>query len=440
MRRRPYVHYIRMTAPLLLLVGSACSIATPPAPTERAATSVPTRTITPSSEPTSTIEATPTAEPRINTTTSGRISEDEIWEGEILITGDIFLDNGVTLTIRPGTTVLLAANSDDQQSGGGFDDAPTRDNNDPVRLEEWHKNVISIVGIGGTIIAVGNPEERITFRPTGDDDSTAQWDGIEIESGTIQYADILYGGRVAINVLGKPTGVEIAHNQVRYFHWAGIDAHTSDVWFHHNIIEGGGHQAITCTNNSLIEHNIIIASNTAMRCHGSEGFVIRNNLILDSLLGISIQSSHVVEVYNNVIAEVNGPPDGFYYQDVLIYPAGFAGVGGIWNFGRGQTSIYNNIINIPGGCGIGIHTEPAPNSLIDFNLFWRNESNACAFPISDYGSANFEADPMFVDLQAGDFHLHVDSPAVDTGSPDLLDPDGSPADLGIYGGPAGNGW
>lgn len=441
MRRKRSIHYTSMTTIIILLSINACTIGSQSAPTEEAATSVPTSTVTPTPIPISTNVPTPTASLRINKTTSGRIAEDEIWEGEILITGDIFLDGRVTLTIKPGTTVYLAANSDDQQSGGGFDDAPTRENNDPVRLEEWHKNAISIVGIGGTIIAVGNPEERITFRPTGNDGSPAQWDGIEIESGTIQYADILYGGRVAINVLGEPTGVEIAHNQVRYFHWAGIDAHTSDVWFHHNIIEGGGHQSITCSNNSLIEHNIIIASNTAIRCAGTGGYVIRNNLILDSLLGIAIQRSvQEVEIYNNTIAEVSGPPNGFYYQDTLIYPAGFAGVGGIWNFGIGQTSIYNNIINVPGGCGIGIHAEPAPNSIVDFNLLWQNEIDDCALPLSNFGSANMRADPLFVDVQAWDFHLHPESPGVDAGNPDLLDPDGSPADLGIYGGPAGNGW
>jgi len=424
---------------LILILCSSCNGASPPAPATIESTPNPPPTSRPTLAPT--IEASPTPGIKTNATTSGRVTEDEIWEGEISITGDIFLDSGVTLTIMPGTVVILAANSDDQQSGGGFDDAPTRDNNDPVRLEEWHKNVISINAVGGTIIAVGTPDQRITFTPSGDSKSTAQWDGIEIESGSIQYADVLYGGRVAINILGEATGVEIAHNEVRYFHWAGIDAHTADAWIHHNIIEGGGHQAVTCTSNSLIEHNIILASNTGIRCGGPEGYVVRNNLIIDTLLGISVNwSANEVEVYNNVMWDVEGPPDGFYYQGVLIYPPGFAGIGGIWTFSSSTTNIYNNIVSVPGGCGIGIHTAPAEGSIIDFNLLWGNESSFCAIDVSDYGSSNIVDDPMFVDVLDGDFRLSVGSPGIDAGNPSFSDSDGTSSDLGIFGGPFGNGW
>ncbi|MBI5061769.1 MAG: hypothetical protein HZB67_05655 [Candidatus Aenigmarchaeota archaeon] len=42
----------------------------------------------------------------------GRITSDETWSGTIKITGDIIVSRGTTLTIRPGTTVLVAANMD----------------------------------------------------------------------------------------------------------------------------------------------------------------------------------------------------------------------------------------------------------------------------------------------------------------------------------------
>jgi hypothetical protein len=56
--------------------------------------------------------------PRINITASGTIRQDEAWQGEIHLTGDIQLANGTTLTIEPGTTVYLASNNDDQGTGG----------------------------------------------------------------------------------------------------------------------------------------------------------------------------------------------------------------------------------------------------------------------------------------------------------------------------------
>jgi len=49
-----------------------------------------------------------------------------------------------------------------------------------------------------------------------------------------------------------------------------------------------------------------------------------------------------------------------------------------------------------------------------------------------------EADPRFAfDSEAGSFALSPDSPAVNAGSGED-DPDGSPADIGAFGGPDGN--
>jgi hypothetical protein len=41
------------------------------------------------------------------------MTEDEIWRGEILLTGDVEIPQGVTLTIEPGTIIRFTAQRDD---------------------------------------------------------------------------------------------------------------------------------------------------------------------------------------------------------------------------------------------------------------------------------------------------------------------------------------
>ncbi|MBI2976944.1 MAG: hypothetical protein HYY33_08335, partial [Chloroflexi bacterium] len=60
------------------------------------------------------------ATPVVNVTRSGEIKHNEIWRGEVHLTGDIRVPKGVTLTIEPGTTVYLAAFQDDQHQGGEY--------------------------------------------------------------------------------------------------------------------------------------------------------------------------------------------------------------------------------------------------------------------------------------------------------------------------------
>jgi len=50
-------------------------------------------------------------------TTSGDILTDEVWSGEVLVTGDVWLKPGVTLSIEPGVVVKFSDNSDDQIGG-----------------------------------------------------------------------------------------------------------------------------------------------------------------------------------------------------------------------------------------------------------------------------------------------------------------------------------
>ena len=50
-----------------------------------------------------------------------------------------------------------------------------------------------------------------------------------------------------------------------------------------------------------------------------------------------------------------------------------------------------------------------------------------------FGVGNINADPLFTDLENGDYTLQEDSPCIDAGDPDSpWDPDGTIADMGAY--------
>ena len=78
--------------------------------------------------------------------------------------------------------------------------------------------------------------------------------------------------------------------------------------------------------------------------------------------------------------------------------------------------------------------------VISHNLLWPDGFDwAGSFDADRWDASEGEvrADPRFVDPASGDLSLQAGSPAVDAGPADAVDPDGSRADLGAFGGPSG---
>lgn len=431
-------HLLTLGITFLLVVG--CTQATEIAPTKQPAASVVRSTEIPS----------PTAvnSQRINFTTSGIIANDEIWRDEIHITGDIEFANEATLTIEPGTIIYIASNSDDRQAndtGGCFDEITCK-YGDPTLNVGWGANATSIDGRGGEIIAVGTADKPIVFQPEGGSTSTSQWAGLYIEKGSLKYSKLLYGN--GLQVLGQSGDVEISFNEIRYCLIDCFGVFKEDVWIHHNIIEGGGHQAMGIqSNNILIEHNIVLHGNLGINIegdgpNGATNVIVRNNLIIDCGNGISLHGQNVQAV-NNTIAHIEGPPDGVYYQGELIYPVKNSWLGDraiIIGGSETVTTVVNNIIFGEFTDGVLVPGSLGDGSIIDFNSFWGSDYMINDPSLTAVGGSNIEQDPLFVDLLNWDLKLNPESPAIDSGFPNLTDPDGSNADIGAYGGPQADGW
>jgi hypothetical protein len=106
--------------------------------------------------------------------------------------------------------------------------------------------------------------------------------------------------------------------------------------------------------------------------------------------------------------------------------------GGFLVLPSGSFAARHNIVQSNSGGGM-MATGAATVS--DYNVCWQNTPSDF---MSAPGAHDRVVNPCLTAPQSGDFALGLHSPALDAGDPDAScdDPDGSPADVGAYGGPA----
>ena len=137
---------------------------------------------------------------------SGAISKNQVWSGNISVTGDVIVKRGVTLTILPGTIVTVTSFSDDQR--GGRDHA--RD--EPFPKDPDRKETSStIIQINGILNASGAPENKIIFT-TDKKQTTYDWDGLSIDRGVLNYAIVEYA---RYNRIQETSEVVISNSTIR---------------------------------------------------------------------------------------------------------------------------------------------------------------------------------------------------------------------------------
>jgi hypothetical protein len=175
------------------------------------------------------------------------------------------------------------------------------------------------------------------------------------------------------------------------------------------------------------EHNIAVRRNIVHDCqsgiivsseHGEpiEDVTIENNLLYHNRIsGINISTfskdgprRNITIVNNTIVA--NGVPGKRVGQGIWVMTANITGL-----------VIRNNILSHNLGVQIKIRDESVKGLAIDHNLIYgggRPDANDVSRrggkPAK--GPAFLEADPLFVDLEEGDYHLRPNSPAINAGS------------------------
>jgi len=248
---------------------------------------------------------------------SGEIVEDQVWSGTIHVTGDINVKSDVTLSILPGTIILISANNDTNNLFGhwecngieNFDlliGIPKEDifncgihKGEPYRDEANHISII----IRGTLKAIGTEENRIVFKSDSLKPTIYDWNRFDIHNGILSYADV-----ENYRILETREDVEISHNNLKNIGECGICANSNKARILFNTISYAGHELIDMHGSSPFIHSnhlgpnpgragIIIdggspkiTANKIERCGGGINFIsppdqpiIENNVFLNNL-------------------------------------------------------------------------------------------------------------------------------------------------------------
>lgn len=290
-----------------------------------------------------TLTLTPSPSPPVNKTTSGAITEDEIWRGEIHITGDIWTAPGVTLTVEPGTIVYIAAHSDDQHSGGHELPPDGYNDDDPTRLFEYG---VTHISIGGRIIARGTRDNMITFTSDSPTPSYAEWQAIDLQPGSIVEYCVVEYARNGVEASFTKDDALISHNIVRHILWGGIGLGSASPRVTYNHISDCGHEGIDTQPSGGTPY---IAYNVIKECAG--GIVINpgalptveHNILIDNDRGIWIcQAGGIVR--DNSISSPRGAPHDWTYEG-FAYEAWAPHGKYNWIFGIGISDAYPEISN-----------------------------------------------------------------------------------------------
>jgi hypothetical protein len=306
----------------------------------------------------------------------------------------------------------------------------------------------------GTTGPTGSTQVSDTGWPQGEWVAALQWKQLSYD--TIQ--DAISEAADGDTVLVAPG----THYELIDFHGKGIHVRSTH-GATATVLDGGGTGSVVTLRAqepaTAILEGFTITGGQGDEDHGGGIFVenadplIVHNVITGNESGIAggVYLRHgSAQVWNNVITANKASQGGggivctnckggFFYNTVAHNESPL-GPAGEWFF-EPQGALVGNVIELQ---EVDTHAmrfmEPLGYTFdTDYNLLWPEVD--WVPPGGDLwpeGIGLVYEEPDFEDAPGGDFRLATDSPAIDAGPPDDTDADGSPADLGAFGGPLGD--
>jgi len=188
-----------------------------------------------------------------------------------------------------------------------------------------------------------------------------------------------------------------------------------------------GYESVLTLQHGLIENNTANTVGGGISLDGSEaavsGCILEGNYASRGA-GLSVTASDLTITQSNLLGNVAGIAGGglYFATGALKITASLTNSLLAWN---GAYNLYNE-------------SEELSLEVLFCDLYQDTGDNN--HNLENLGGYNYEVAPGLTQYAVNgrqyDLHLAIDSPLIDGGDADILDPDGSRSDIGYYGGPA----
>ncbi len=173
----------------------------------------------------------------------GPLTHDETWSGEILVTDTVTVPEGVTLTIEPGTVVRFR------------------------HYRGYKEGKAGLFVSGGTVKAIGTPEQQIWFTSDAEEPINGDWAGISLVDTDDSEFDYVIVEYAEIGIEQFHSQADVSNSILRWNNSEGLYAEMSRAVFENNTIYGNAYHAIALENfNEYIEIRNNLINGAGQQC------------------------------------------------------------------------------------------------------------------------------------------------------------------------------
>jgi hypothetical protein len=186
----------------------------------------------------------------------GELAKDEVWSGEISVTGHVVVPEGIKLTIEPGTIVKFVHYR-------GY-------------KEPWKKLGLHVAGI---IKALGTPQNQIWFTSDANDPINGDWQGIDLHGTKDSEFNYVIVEFAEFGIAQFDSAASVSNSIIRWSNSEGLYAERSSPVFKFNTLYGNGYHEIALeqyNKDVQILYNVIKDGHFGVHCEETEARIEGN--------------------------------------------------------------------------------------------------------------------------------------------------------------------